>query len=269
MKISNKIKIPKNLSNNEIINYFKKWKILNYFKSYRFEKNTKELNTLVFSSSPYSPELKDLYRLHSFLILNKRLTVLEFGSGWSSLVMAHALKINKLKHSLKTKALRKSNKFEIHSIENEKKYLNISKRRLYKFLGAKNKSFFHFSNCKMTVYNGKICSEYNKLPLVNPDFIYLDGPDQKKILGNIKGITINHSDMLPILCDILKIEYFLIPGTIIVTDGRTANALFLKNNFQRNWIYYFDRKNDQNLFYLNDDSLGPVNEFQRKFYKKV
>ena len=41
--------------------------------------------------------------------------------------------------------------------------------------------------------------------------------------------------------DIIKIEYFLTPGTIIITDGRTANAQFLKDNFQRNWIYEYDK----------------------------
>lgn len=268
MKISNKLKIPKNLSNSEILDYFRKWKILDYLKKFRFEKNNNELSKLISSNSPYTPELKDLYRLHSFIILNKRLTILEFGSGWSTVVMAHALKVNQEKYNFETKNLRKNNKFEIHSLENEKKYLNISKKRMLKYFGKKNRSYFYFSDCNMTLYNGKICCEYNKLPLVNPDFIYLDGPDQTKIFKNINNININHPDMMPIICDILKIEYFLVPGTIIVTDGRTANALFLKNNFQRNWIYYFDKKNDQNLFYLDDNSLGPVNDLQKKFTNK-
>ena len=29
-------------------------------------------------------------------------------------------------------------------------------------------------------------------------------------------------------CDILKFEYHLIPGTIILVDGRTSNGLFKK-----------------------------------------
>ena len=35
----------------------------------------------------------------------------------------------------------------------------------------------------MAFYNNRFCTEYSKLPLINPDFIYLDGPDQFKILG--------------------------------------------------------------------------------------
>ena len=41
--------------------------------------------------SPYKPELYDLFRLYKFVTLNKRTTILEFGSGWSSLSFFLAL----------------------------------------------------------------------------------------------------------------------------------------------------------------------------------
>ena len=50
---------------------------------------------------------------------------------------------------------------------------------------------------------------------------------------------------MPMSCDILKIEYFLKPGTIIVVDGRTSNLRFLINNLQRKWSTFDDFKNDQ------------------------
>ena len=34
----------------------------------------------------YFPNLNDLYRLYQFVIINKRTTILEFGSGWSTLI---------------------------------------------------------------------------------------------------------------------------------------------------------------------------------------
>ena len=73
---------------------------------------------------------------------------------------------------------------------------------------------------------------------------------------------------MPMSCDILKIEQFLVPGTILVVDGRAANAIFLKNNFQRKWLYEFDEPNDQHLFYLDEYSLGKYNSLQFEFYKK-
>ena len=74
--------------------------------------------------------------------------------------------------------------------------------------------------------------------------------------------------MMPMVNDILKFENFLNPGTIILTDGRAANAYFLKNNFKRNWLYYFDEYQDQHLFYLNDEPVGSINKEILDFYKK-
>ena len=70
--------------------------------------------------------------------------------------------------------------------------------------------------------------EYEKLPRVNPDFIYLDAPNQWKLSGLINNFTTAHPDMMPMSCDIIKFENFLTPGTIIVSDGRTANSFFSK-----------------------------------------
>ena len=119
----------------------------------------------------------------------------------------------------------------MHILENEKKFLGITKKKNNKFLKGFNKISYHLSDCQMTTYNGQFCTEYKKLPLVNPDFIYLDGPDQFKIKKRINNFTTSHEDMMPMVCDILKFENFLIPGTIIIADGRKANSSFLLNNF--------------------------------------
>ena len=72
------LKFPKNLSQNKQIKFFKDLDLYKHLKN----NNTKIIQ----------PDLNDLYRLYQFVILNKRTTVLEFGSGWSSLIMAYALK---------------------------------------------------------------------------------------------------------------------------------------------------------------------------------
>ena len=79
-------------------------------------------------------------------------------------------------------------------------------------------------------------------PRVNPDFIYMDGPDQFNIKGKVNNITIADYEMMPMNSDILSFENFLTPGTIILFDGRTANARFLKSNFQRKWKYFENSK---------------------------
>ena len=166
-----------------------------------------------------------------------------------------------------------NNPFELFVIENEKKFLNISKKRIEKFnktLKIKNpiKINYTYTDVEMALFNDRICTQYKKLPLCNPDFIYLDGPNQFNVKKQINGISIRHKDMMPMNCDILKLEYFYTPGTIIVCDGRAANAKFLRDNFTRNWEYRYDKKSDQHIFYLNDPSLGKYNDLQLKFYNK-
>ena len=222
---------------------------------------------------PYIPELKDLYRIYQFIILNKRTTILEFGSGWSSLIFNLALQELKNKFSEKISNLRRNNPFELFVLENEKKYLNISRNRVNKFnkyLKIKKpiKITYCYSEVEMTLFNNRIATQYKKLPLCNPDFIYLDGPDQFNIKKDVNGISTRHNDMMPMVCDILKFEYFFTPGSIIVCDGRAANAKFLKDNFKRKWKYVDDKKNDQHIFWLDDPTLGKYNKLQIDFYKK-
>jgi hypothetical protein len=222
---------------------------------------------------PYIPELDNLYNLYQYVLINKRITILEFGSGWSTLIFSLALRELRDKFSDKVKSLRRNNSFELFVLENEKKYLNIAKnkiQKLNKYLNIKDpiKVNYHFSDVEMTTYDNKICTEYKKLPLCNPDFIYLDGPDQFNIKGDINGISTRHKDMMPMVSDILKFEYFYTPGTIIVLDGRGANAKFLKDHFKRDWKYIYDQKNDQHIFYLADPSLGKYNNLQLAFYNR-
>ena len=221
-------------------------------------------------NTPYSPDLNDLYNLYHLIILNKRITILEFGSGWSSIIFSLALNHLKKKYLNSVKKLRRNNPFEIFILENEKKFLSISKKRgvhYQKKLKLSTKVNYIFSDVYMTKFNGRICTEYRKLPQCNPDFIYLDGPDQFNVKGNINGVNTGHKDFMPMICDILKIEHFLTPGTIIVSDGRAANIKFLRDNFNRKWIYKNNKTSDQHILYLDDPCLGKYNKLQLEFYK--
>ncbi len=235
------------------------------------KKKKPSVNEMVLNE-PYIPDLNDLYNLYQYILMNKRTTVLEFGSGWSTLIFSLALKELADKFSNDIKQLRRNNPFELFVVENEKKYLNITKNRILKFnkyLKIKKpiKIKYFYSDVEMTTFNNKICTQYKKLPLCNPDFIYLDGPDQFNVKKDISGISTRHKDMMPMVSDILKFEYFYTPGTIIICDGRGANAKFLKDHFKRNWKYINEKKNDQHIFWLVDPELGKLNKLQIEFYK--
>ena len=260
--------------NKKIIKFTKK-KIINFF----VEKNLKHLIKLsnkrdldvnqLKSKKPYKPNLIDLYSLYKFVIDNNRTTVLEFGSGWSTLIFCIALAELKKKYKKKVKKLRRNNPFEIFVVDNEKKFLSITKKRINNYFKNKCpiKIHYNLSKVKMTTFNGRIATEFKKLPNCNPDFIYLDGPDQFNVASNINGISTRHKDMVPMSCDILKLEHFFNPDTIIVIDGRRSNAIFLKKNFQNNWSHKYLNVFDQHVFRLREKPQGEVSKQILKFYK--
>ena len=249
-----------------------------YLKRYPFHKlldidlekygdlNKKLIHDTYYSVDPniseaYSAELDDLIRLHYLVITRKVTTILEFGIGKSTIVFDHALKINKKNYSDYVSAnLRRTNKFECFSVDNNKKWIDICRKT------AETKLInYHYSNCQVSTFQGRICTYYDSLPNICPDFIYLDGPDQFSPQGNVRGIDTNHPDRLPMSADILSIEHFLLPGTLIVIDGRSANARFLKSNLQRDWSYSYSEEFDQHYFELTERPLGIYNKRQIDF----
>lgn len=216
---------------------------------------------------PYKPELIDLYNLYQLIVKNKRITSLEFGCGWSSLIIALALRENKKKYSAQVKNLRRNNAFQNYVVDNEKKYLKISKNRIKNFDPTLLKdNFFLFSRAQLVKNNFRYVTEFKKIPNINPDFIYLDGPDQFKIISKNK-FNINHKDYAPMSADILKIEFFLNPGTIILIDGRGLNANFLRKYLKRKWRYKYYKFSDQHVFILGNDIKGKHSENLLKFFK--
>jgi len=258
------MKYPQSVSKKEMVSFFNKVGLKNLVKS--SSKSERKIKDLRLSKVPYKPDLTDLYRLFKFVTLNKRTTILEYGTGWSTLVFHLALEINKKKFAAQP-FKRCSNPYKLFVVDNDKKFIRISKKRIKNFSKRNKNIKFTFSNAFMTKYKGKYVSYYKNHPRVNPDLIYLDGPDQYKIKNKINNFTINHPDMMPMASDILSYEHFLTAGTIIIVDGRTANARFLKINLQRKWKYRHFEKYDQSIFYLNEKPLGKYNREQLRFYK--
>ena len=258
-----KITIPSNKSPEYINDFFGRKKF------YKFLEIKKEKKKLI-QDRPYYPELRDLYRLYKFIIDNKRTTILEFGTGWSTLVILSAILELDKQYLDKIKNVRKKDKFKIFVVDNESKYLNISKQRILNFKkkikDKKNNISFLFSDVTFSKIDNQYCNIYKKIPLCNPDFIYLDGPNLFKIKNTLNNFTNKHHDMMPMVANILNMEPFLIPGTIILADGRTANMRFLQKNLKRNWVYKHDVVNDQNILYLDEEPLGKINSNLLKFY---
>lgn len=213
------------------------------------------------SNIPLLAEIDDLIRLHYLIISRKVTTVLEFGGGKSSIAIDNALQFNKINlGDVVKKDLRRSNPFECHSIDNNENWIEITKNS-HDF---KNVTFHHCP-CSLDTFNSRVCTYYHGIPNISPDFIYLDGPDQSSPTGSVRGFNTNHPDRVPMAADILAIEHFLLPGTLIAIDGRTANARFLKTNFQRNWEHSYFEAYDQHFFELKEAPLGRYNLKQIQF----
>ncbi len=217
--------------------------------------------------TPYPPELDDLTRLHYLTRTRRVTTILEFGSGKSTAVFAHALSQNESDFGdFVTKNLRRGNPFELHSVDINHEWVETCQKNVPGNL----QPYVHFTVCDvdMTTFNGRACTMYAAIPNICPDLIYLDGPDQHCAKGDIRGISTRNVDRLPMSADILVMEPFLLPGTLIVVDGRTANARFLSNNLQRKWEYLHHEKEDIHTFELVEEPLGKINAKQILFCLK-
>ena len=80
------------LSSSKIKQYFKKFGLEDIANKKNFKK--RHVNQMR-DNFAFQPELDELYLLHRYIILFKRMTVLEFGIGWSTIVMAKQFNIIK------------------------------------------------------------------------------------------------------------------------------------------------------------------------------
>ena len=213
---------------------------------------------------PFPPDAADLARLHRTIRSRKVTTILEYGVGLSTTVMADALAKNKRDFGEYVSAnLRRSDAFTLHSVDADNEFIELTKSLLPPHMSSIVN--FHFSDVSTSTFNDRLVTYYDNQPNISPDFIYLDAPDQFIPVGDVRGLSTRHADRMPMSADILVFEHFLTPGTMILVDGRTANARFLKANFQRSWSHIHSEESDIHTFELKEQPLGPYNRAQIEF----
>ena len=211
------------------------------------------------SQERIAPKYNDLARLHNVIRSRKVFTVLEFGLGFSTIIMADALKKNKKDwNSIAVRPnFRNSMMFKLFSVDASETWIQKTKEMipsdLLEFIEIQ------YSAVSITTFNCRYCHIYDQMPNIIPDFIYLDGPSPFNVSGTKNGIDWNNPDRVVLSADILVIEPMLLPGTLIIVDGRTTNARFLVNNFQRNWDYSYNIGSDISTFELLENPIGEIN----------
>lgn len=251
---------------NEYVEEFGLRKLCSQLEADRISGKNSDLERSVvpFEEKPFEPEYDDLCRLHYLALSRKFINVLEFGSGFSTAVIADALRLLSDHFAAWANTnIRCQRPFHIFAVEEEQRFVEIMKNRL----GNQLELFATVlrSSVELITHDNRIASVYSKLPNISPDFIYLDGPSQFGTTAELNGFSFNSPARMPMSADILRFEFFLEPGTLILVDGRTQNARFLKSYFKRNWIYQHDPIGDIHYFELQESPLGPYNKRKMDF----
>jgi hypothetical protein len=210
-------------------------------------------------TAPFAPDLEDLARIHKLIRTRHIFTVLEFGVGYSTWVIADALRKNEADWNALAQrpAIRNRFPFQVFSVDASKEWIRMSEARIPKTL--QSSIHLRHSNVKIGTFQGRLCHFFDDLPDIVPDFIYLDGPAPKDVHGSLNGMSFQCDERTVMSGDLLAMESILLPGTFVLIDGRTNNARFLQRNFQRNWTMVHDREGDVTSFELVEERLGPYN----------
>jgi hypothetical protein len=202
-------------------------------------------------------EFNDLFFLYKKTRESYAVSILEFGSGYSTLIFAIALYQNYLEFGKEylDKCIH-PNAFQLLTVDGSEYFLNKSIKRIPEKIQRFVKG--HYSEVELFEFNGaggQIVNRWTDLPNFTPDLIYIDGPDPEQIHTKIKGYE-SKDFSLPMSADILQREFFLWNGTQIIMDGRGANAEFLRLHLKREWQYMKDSYNDRHIFKLYSEPWG-------------
>jgi len=213
---------------------------------------------------PYEVKYGDVCRLHWLALTRKAIHILELGSGYSTVMLADAMSI--LDHYFfdwARKNTRTEQPFHLFSVDESARFVQLTKQRLAKVYNPF--VTLQHSPVELTLFDDRFATVYTKLPNICPDLIYLDGPSQYATDEEINGFSIASPVRMPMSADILRFEFFLEPGALILVDGRTANARFLKAHMKRNWAYWHDTVGDVHFFELQENPLGRFNKKKIEF----
>jgi hypothetical protein len=208
------------------------------------------------SEEAYSWELDDLYFLYRRVRQTGVSSVLEFGSGWSTFALALGLYENRksMGHGWPG---RHPNPWVLMSIDVSSQWQDVAISRLPDHLRDVVRPVV--SECHLEIASGgSMVSNFSNVPAFMADLIYVDAPDPEQVQGRAHGFTFQELHSLPMVGNLIELEYQFWPGTEIIFDGRTSNARMIRDSFRRNWNFLFDPYGDRTTMRLDESSLGAV-----------
>lgn len=170
----------------------------------------------------------DLCHLHRLIRRRKPKTVLEFGIGFSTIVIAHALQANGKGH--------------LWSVDSDQQWIDNLIPKIPESLRAR--ITIRHSEVHAAEYDGQLCHYYDTLPNVVPEFVYLDAPATWDVKGTVRGLTFVPEDVEwrpQVSADLLLYESSLPGRFFLLIDGRKLNVEFLYRNLKRNYRVHWNR----------------------------
>lgn len=218
---------------------------------------------------PFPPKADDLVRLHKLIRYRRPFTIIEFGIGYSTVVMADALEKNQKEwEALHEKPeIRNRFMFQLFVVDASNEWIQNVKNRFPPHLLSR--VHFQHSHVEIGTFNGQLCHYYKNLPDVVAEFIYLDGPSPKDVQGSINGLSFSCDERTVMSGDLLLMESTFLPGTFILVDGRVNNARFLQRNFSRSYDVQYDKEGDVTTFELLEERLGKHNWLGSDFFNNL
>lgn len=121
---------------------------------------------------PFPPQPGDLVRLHKTIRQRRCFTVMEFGLGYSTIVMADALEKNQADWERLPQApeIRNRFMFQLFSVDTSSRWIENVVQRFPSHLV--NRVHLQFSEVEIGLFNGQLCHYYKNLPNIIPDFIF-------------------------------------------------------------------------------------------------
>jgi len=232
----------------------------------------KEFNDLIPSdhvtrdSKLYPPEIDDLYRLYQYVIDNSVLSILEFGSGWSTFALHLGLLHNKEKYCEHYDGSgRFTNLFKLVSVDTSEYFFHKAISRINPPSTLTDTIKFHLARPTIELFNGFPLAFWSPPPRWEFDLVYVDAPEPEQLVSQSFQFPLTTKNDFPISGDLLRYEPYIFPGTSVIFDGRTSNSRFVGEHLYRNWEKYFSLDKDISCFYLEESPLGRVHARHLKF----
>lgn len=211
-----------------------------------------------------APDFERLCRLHYLALTRKSFCALIFGAGYETAALAEAMRfLNEHFGEWATAHAPDRAPFRVYAVDEDAKRAEIATARL----GARLTPFAEIRHAplELGLHDNRPATFYAATPDIRPDLIYLDGPAAGAAKGAINGVSLSAPGRPALSADLLRYEFLLEPGALILIDGRPANARFLRAYLRRPWSYAYDPGSDAHFFELCEDPYDAQNRTRLDF----